>query len=100
MFGKLRNIAPLAMLGAFLQSPKGRAAIAKAKAYAADPNNRRRRWTPSTRSLGAADPRKKHLQATNFELGECPGPQVCRSPRYMAHFRPSKLRQMNRGFTP
>ncbi len=42
MFGKLRNIAPLAMLGAFLQSPKGRAAVAKAKAYAADPNNRRK----------------------------------------------------------
>lgn len=42
MFGKLRNIAPLAMIGAFLQSPKGRAAIAKAKAYAADPKNRQK----------------------------------------------------------
>ena len=42
MFGKLRNIAPITMLGAFLRSPKGRAAIAIAKAYAADPNNRRK----------------------------------------------------------
>ena len=42
MFGKLRNIAPVAMIGAFLQGPKGRAAIAKAKAYATDPNNRRK----------------------------------------------------------
>ena len=40
MFRKLRNVAPIAMIGAFLQSPQGRAAIAKAKAYAADPNNR------------------------------------------------------------
>lgn len=42
MLGKLRNVAPLAMIGAFLQSPQGRAAIAKVKAYAADPNNRRK----------------------------------------------------------
>lgn len=40
MFSKIRNLAPLALVGAFLQSPQGRAAVAKAKSYAADPNNR------------------------------------------------------------
>lgn len=40
MFGKIRNIAPLALLGAFLQGPQGRAAVAKVKAYAANPANR------------------------------------------------------------
>ena len=40
MFGKIRNIAPIALVGAFLQSPQGKAAVTKVKTYAADPNNR------------------------------------------------------------
>lgn len=42
MFGKLRNIAPIAMLAAYAQSPQGRAMIGKVKTYANDPENRRK----------------------------------------------------------
>lgn len=49
MFGKIRNLAPVAMLAAFSQTPQGRALIAKAKTYAADPANRRKVMTALTR---------------------------------------------------